>query len=105
MLSVSLHARLFTFKFSVDSHTYTHIHSNARILVTNCHCSIRKQLTCKSQVWSMGRDMYGCEQLKRERERGRGSMGWDRIVHRGLRNKWSDSPAAILFRLYDKAFK
>jgi hypothetical protein len=26
-------------------------------------------------------------------------MGWDRMVHRGLRNKWSDSPAAILFRL------
>lgn len=47
----------------------------------------------------------GREQLKRERDKGRDSMGWDRIVHRGLRNKWSDSPAAILFRLHDKAFK
>lgn len=26
-------------------------------------------------------------------------MGWDRMVHRGLRNKWSDSPTAILLRL------
>lgn len=91
------------FKFSVDSHTYTNTHTCSRYKL-----SLQYQEAAHMQEPGMEYGLAaGCEQLEREREREKemDSMGWDRIVHRGLRNKWFDSPAAILFRLHDKAFK
>lgn len=54
-----------------------------------------------------GTGLYGSRlRATKERERGKERRGvWNRMVHRGLWNKWSDSLAAILFRLHDKAFK
>lgn len=97
MLSVPLCARAYTrLNFQLF---LTHVFSLQIVIAASGSSSHARELVRVHMV-------TGWEQLNRERERERsGVWGWDRMVHRGLWNKWSDSPAAILFRLHDKAFK